>query len=102
MTTLTGPERLGRDELTTIERIRAAALRSFATHGSSETSLRSVAAAAGVSLKLVRTAPERTQALEPDRLRRCLHGLPRCGGQRHRAQHPGVQKVSAPRRSAAC
>ena len=53
MTTLTGPERLGRDELTTIERIRDAALRSFATHGSSDTSLRSVAAAAGVSLGLV-------------------------------------------------
>jgi AcrR family transcriptional regulator len=50
---LTRPERLGRDELTTIERIRDAALKSFATHGSSDTSLRSVAASAGVSLGLV-------------------------------------------------
>ena len=53
MTTLSGHERLGRDERTTIERIRDAALKSFATHGSSDTSLRSVAAAAGVSLGLV-------------------------------------------------
>ena len=53
MTPLTGPERLGRDELTTIERIRDAALKSFATHGTSATTLRSVAAAAGVSLGLV-------------------------------------------------
>ena len=42
-----------RTEQSAIERIRDAALKSFATQGSSGTSLRAVAAAAGVSLGLV-------------------------------------------------
>jgi AcrR family transcriptional regulator len=41
------------DALSNIERIRDAALKSFAERGTSETTLRSVAAAAGVSLGLV-------------------------------------------------
>jgi AcrR family transcriptional regulator len=53
MTLLPAPDRVGADEPSTIERIRSAALKSFATHGTSATSLRSVAAAAGVSLGLV-------------------------------------------------
>jgi AcrR family transcriptional regulator len=53
MTVLPAPDRVGTDEPSTIERIRTAALKSFATHGTSATSLRSVAAAAGVSLGLV-------------------------------------------------
>lgn len=43
----------GPDELSSVERIRNAALACFATHGTSATSLRAVAAAAGVSLGLV-------------------------------------------------
>lgn len=42
-----------RDERTTIERIRAAAMESFAAQGSAATTMRGVAAAAGVSLGLV-------------------------------------------------
>ena len=42
-----------RDERTTIERIRAAAMKSFAEQGSAATTMRGVAAAAGVSLGLV-------------------------------------------------
>ena len=53
MTVVSEPNRLGRDELSTVERIRDAALRSFATHGTSATTLRAVAADAGVSLGLV-------------------------------------------------
>lgn len=53
MTAVSEPARLGRDEMTSIERIRRAALRSFAVHGTSSTSLRAVASAAGVSLGLV-------------------------------------------------
>jgi AcrR family transcriptional regulator len=53
MTALTERERLGGDDLRKLERIRQAALRSFATKGASGTSLRSVAADAGVSLGLV-------------------------------------------------
>lgn len=53
MTTVSEPERLARDERSTIERIRHAALNSFAANGASATSLRSVASAAGVSLGLV-------------------------------------------------
>jgi AcrR family transcriptional regulator len=41
------------DGVTTEERIRSAALRRFATHGTSSTSLRTVAEAAGVSVGLV-------------------------------------------------
>jgi AcrR family transcriptional regulator len=41
------------DERSSIERIRSAALRSFATYGASATSLRTVAEAAGVSVGLV-------------------------------------------------
>src|SRR5262245_52736289 len=41
------------EERSSIERIRTAALKSFATHGTSATSLRTVAAAAGVSVGLV-------------------------------------------------
>jgi AcrR family transcriptional regulator len=53
MTAVSEPAGLGRGELTSIERIRRAALRSFAVHGTSSTSLRAVASAAGVSLGLV-------------------------------------------------
>ena len=53
MTVLPAPERIGVDEPSTLDRIRSAALKSFATHGTSATTLRSVAAAAGVSLGLV-------------------------------------------------
>lgn len=53
MTALPEPDRSGGDELTTIERIREAALQSFACHGTSVTTLRGVASAAGVSLGLV-------------------------------------------------
>src|ERR1700712_5086367 len=45
--------RPGRDERSTIERIRHAALTSFAIHGTAATTLRAVAASAGVSLGLV-------------------------------------------------
>jgi AcrR family transcriptional regulator len=47
------PEGVGAEETSTTERIRTAALKSFATHGTSATSLRTVAAAAGVSVGLV-------------------------------------------------
>jgi AcrR family transcriptional regulator len=53
MTALTEHDRLGGDELRKLERIRHAALKSFATKGAAGTSLRSVAADAGVSLGLV-------------------------------------------------
>jgi AcrR family transcriptional regulator len=53
MTAVTEPARIGGDELKKLERIRQAALKSFATKGASGTSLRSVAADAGVSLGLV-------------------------------------------------
>jgi len=53
MTVLSEPDRIGGDERTTIERIRHAALKSIATQGASATSLRAVAASAGVSLGLV-------------------------------------------------
>ena len=44
------PDGLDVEERSSIERIRIAALRSFATYGTSATSLRTVAAAAGVSV----------------------------------------------------
>jgi AcrR family transcriptional regulator len=53
MTVLPELGRASADERSRIERIRTAALRSFATHGSSATSLRTVAEAAGVSVGLV-------------------------------------------------
>jgi AcrR family transcriptional regulator len=53
MTVVSDAGRVGRDELSTIERIRHAALTSFATYGTSATTLRAVAASAGVSLGLV-------------------------------------------------
>jgi AcrR family transcriptional regulator len=53
MTAVRDYDRLGGDELRKLERIRQAALKSFATKGASGTSLRSVAADAGVSLGLV-------------------------------------------------
>lgn len=53
MTVVTEPDRIGGDELKKLERIRQAALKSFATKGAAGTSLRSVAADAGVSLGLV-------------------------------------------------
>lgn len=57
MTVMSEPDRLtggpGRDERSTIERIRHAALTSFAAHGTAATTLRAVAASAGVSLGLV-------------------------------------------------
>jgi AcrR family transcriptional regulator len=46
-------DRTGPDEPRNVERIRDAALKSFATNGTAGTSLRTVAAAAGVSLGLV-------------------------------------------------
>jgi AcrR family transcriptional regulator len=46
-------DRVSAEERSSIERIRTAALRSFATHGTSSTSLRTVAEAAGVSVGLV-------------------------------------------------
>jgi AcrR family transcriptional regulator len=46
-------DRVAASARSSIERIRDAALTSFATHGTSATSLRTVAAAAGVSLGLV-------------------------------------------------
>ncbi len=52
MTVLPDAQRV-RAEPSPIERIRNAALKSFATQGSSDTSLRAIAAAAGVSLGLV-------------------------------------------------
>jgi AcrR family transcriptional regulator len=53
MTAVRDYDRLGGDDLRKLERIRQAALKSFATKGASGTSLRSVAADAGVSLGLV-------------------------------------------------
>lgn len=53
MTVVSNAGRVRRDELSTIERIRHAALTSFARSGTSATTLRGVAAAAGVSLGLV-------------------------------------------------
>ena len=53
MTAVSERDRIGGDELKKLERIREAALKSFATQGASGTSLRSVAADAGVSLGLV-------------------------------------------------
>ncbi len=54
MTTLQpAADRVAASARSSIERIRDAALASFATHGTSATSLRTVAAAAGVSLGLV-------------------------------------------------
>src|SRR3954447_22910094 len=53
MTVLPELDRVSAEERSSIERIRTAALRSFATYGTSVTSLRTVAAAAGVSVGLV-------------------------------------------------
>jgi len=53
MTVLPELDRVGAEEHSSIERIRTAALRSFATYGASATSLRTVAEAAGVSVGLV-------------------------------------------------
>jgi AcrR family transcriptional regulator len=53
MTALLEPDRRGDHELSTVERIRHAALMSFSAHGSAATTLRGVAAGAGVSLGLV-------------------------------------------------
>lgn len=53
MTVLSEPDRRGRDVLSTVDRIRHAALANFATHGTAATTLRAVAASAGVSLGLV-------------------------------------------------
>jgi AcrR family transcriptional regulator len=53
MTVVSEPARLEREERSTVERIRQAALTSFAAHGTSATTLRAVASAAGVSLGLV-------------------------------------------------
>jgi len=53
MSVLPEPDGVTSDERSSIERIRTAALKSFATHGTSATSLRTVAAAAGVSVGLV-------------------------------------------------
>ncbi|OBA98751.1 TetR family transcriptional regulator [Mycobacteriaceae bacterium 1482268.1] len=50
MTVLSQPGRVGAEEHSNIERIRHAAMKMLATHGASGTSLRAVAAAAGVSL----------------------------------------------------
>jgi AcrR family transcriptional regulator len=53
MTAVQEPGSIAEQELSTTERIRNAALRNIATHGAAATSLRTVAAAAGVSLGLV-------------------------------------------------
>lgn len=53
MTALAEADGTGTDERSRIERIRTAALKCFATDGTSATSLRAVAAAAGVSIGLV-------------------------------------------------
>ena len=53
MTAASESDRLVGDELSTVERIRDAALKNFAAQGIPTTSLRTVAAAAGVSLGLV-------------------------------------------------
>jgi AcrR family transcriptional regulator len=53
LSVLPEPDGVGAAETSTTERIRNAALKSFATYGTSATSLRTVAAAAGVSVGLV-------------------------------------------------
>lgn len=53
MTALPDAEPIGDEAVSAVERIRQAALKSFATHGTSATSLRAVAASANVSLGLV-------------------------------------------------
>jgi AcrR family transcriptional regulator len=53
MTALPELEGVSAEERSSIERIRTAALKTFAVHGTSATSLRSIAAAAGVSVGLV-------------------------------------------------
>ena len=53
LSVLPDPDGVGAEESSTTERIRNAALKSFATYGTSATSLRTVAAAAGVSVGLV-------------------------------------------------
>jgi AcrR family transcriptional regulator len=53
MVVLPQTDAVSADERSSIERIRSAALRSFATYGASATSLRTVAEAAGVSVGLV-------------------------------------------------
>jgi AcrR family transcriptional regulator len=53
MTLLPDAGHVGAEELTTVERIRTAALKIVATQGASGTSLRAVASSAGVSLGLV-------------------------------------------------
>jgi AcrR family transcriptional regulator len=53
MSVLTELEGVTAEERSSIERIRSAALRSFATHGATATSLRTVAETAGVSVGLV-------------------------------------------------
>jgi AcrR family transcriptional regulator len=53
MTAVSERDRIGGEELKKLELIRHAALKSFATRGAAATSLRSVAADAGVSLGLV-------------------------------------------------
>jgi AcrR family transcriptional regulator len=53
MTALPELEGVSAEERSSIERIRTAALKTFAMHGTSATTLRSVAAAAGVSVGLV-------------------------------------------------
>jgi AcrR family transcriptional regulator len=53
MSVLPAPDAVGAEECSSIERIRTAALKSFAVYGTSATSLRTVAAAAGVSVGLV-------------------------------------------------
>src|SRR6478735_9531476 len=50
MTVLSDPGRVATEEISAIDRIRNAAMKILATHGASGTSLRAVAAAAGVSL----------------------------------------------------
>src|ERR1700754_2102348 len=53
LSVLPEPDGVGAKETSTTERIRTAALKSFATYGASATSLRTVAEAAGVSVGLV-------------------------------------------------
>jgi AcrR family transcriptional regulator len=53
LSVLPEPDGVGAEESSTTERIRNAALKSFATYGASATSLRTVAEAAGVSVGLV-------------------------------------------------
>ena len=53
MTAVSERDQVGGEELKKLELIRRAALKSFATRGAAATSLRSVAADAGVSLGLV-------------------------------------------------